>query len=113
MIPMRDGVRLYTDIIVPKGAKDAPIVLTRTKCSPYWSGQRSSRAAREAPCDRDMAGNQSVRYKAGGRAHVYPERGKQILTDLDFRYASEHAPNGLYKYRHFESGDSGDNKFYR
>src|SRR5258708_18508703 len=29
-IPMRDGVRLYTVIIVPKGAKDAPIVLTRT-----------------------------------------------------------------------------------
>ena len=30
MIPMRDGVRLYTVIIVPKAAKDAPIVLTRT-----------------------------------------------------------------------------------
>src|SRR5215472_13332302 len=30
MIPMRDGVRLYTVIIVPKVAKDAPIVLTRT-----------------------------------------------------------------------------------
>jgi hypothetical protein len=30
MIPMRDGVKLYTVIIVPKGAKDAPIVLTRT-----------------------------------------------------------------------------------
>ena len=30
MIPMRDGVRLYTVIVIPKGAKDAPIVLTRT-----------------------------------------------------------------------------------
>src|SRR5499425_2900851 len=30
MIPMRDGVRLYTVIIIPKGANDAPIVLTRT-----------------------------------------------------------------------------------
>jgi uncharacterized protein len=30
MIPMRDGVRLYTVILVPKGAKDAPILLTRT-----------------------------------------------------------------------------------
>src|SRR5689334_14850032 len=30
MIRMRDGVRLYTVIIVPKAAKDAPIVLTRT-----------------------------------------------------------------------------------
>jgi uncharacterized protein len=30
MIPMRDGVRLYTEIVVPKGAHGAPIVLTRT-----------------------------------------------------------------------------------
>jgi hypothetical protein len=30
MIPMRDGVRLYAVILVPKGAKNAPILLTRT-----------------------------------------------------------------------------------
>jgi len=30
MIPMRDGVRLHTVILVPKGAKAAPILLTRT-----------------------------------------------------------------------------------
>ena len=30
MIPMRDGVRLHAVIIVPKGAKHAPILLTRT-----------------------------------------------------------------------------------
>ncbi len=30
MIPMRDGVKLHTVILVPKGAKDAPILLTRT-----------------------------------------------------------------------------------
>jgi putative CocE/NonD family hydrolase len=30
MIPMRDGVRLHTVILVPKGAKGAPILLTRT-----------------------------------------------------------------------------------
>src|ERR1043165_3085592 len=30
MIPMRDGVKLYTSIIVPKGARNAPILLTRT-----------------------------------------------------------------------------------
>ncbi len=29
-IPMRDGVKLHTVILVPKGAKDAPILLTRT-----------------------------------------------------------------------------------
>src|SRR5665213_4389834 len=30
MIPMRDGVRLHTVILVPKGAHRAPILLTRT-----------------------------------------------------------------------------------
>src|SRR3954447_25571269 len=30
MIPMRDGIKLHTVIMVPKGAKDAPILLTRT-----------------------------------------------------------------------------------
>ena len=30
MIPMRDGVKLHTVILVPKGAKSAPILLTRT-----------------------------------------------------------------------------------
>jgi len=30
MVPMRDGVKLHTVILVPKGAKGAPILLTRT-----------------------------------------------------------------------------------
>jgi uncharacterized protein len=33
MIPMRDGVRLHTVILVPKGALHAPILLTRTPYS--------------------------------------------------------------------------------
>lgn len=40
MIPMRDGTRLYTVIVIPKGAKDAPIVLTRT---PYNAKKRAER----------------------------------------------------------------------
>ena len=40
MIPMRDGVKLYTVIVVPKGAHDAPIVLTRT---PYNAAGRAER----------------------------------------------------------------------
>src|SRR5271170_5174100 len=40
MIPMRDGVKLYTVIVVPKGAKNAPILLTRT---PYNASQRTAR----------------------------------------------------------------------
>src|SRR5262249_59406468 len=33
MIAMRDGVRLHTVILVPKGAKGAPMLLTRTPYS--------------------------------------------------------------------------------
>ncbi len=41
MIPMRDGVKLHTVIIVPKGAKSAPILLTRT---PYNATALTSHA---------------------------------------------------------------------
>jgi putative CocE/NonD family hydrolase len=41
MIPMRDGVKLHTVIIVPKGAKGAPILLTRT---PYNASELTSHA---------------------------------------------------------------------
>src|SRR6478609_6210613 len=30
MVPMRDGVKLHTVVLVPKGARSAPILLTRT-----------------------------------------------------------------------------------
>ncbi len=42
MIPMRDGVRLHTVILVPRGAHHAPILLTRT---PYSADQLTSHAA--------------------------------------------------------------------
>ena len=41
MIPMRDGTKLFTVIVVAKNAKDAPIVLTRT---PYDAGSRAQRS---------------------------------------------------------------------
>src|SRR5271156_2462859 len=40
MIAMRDGVKLFTSIVVPKGAKNAPILLTRT---PYNATARTER----------------------------------------------------------------------
>jgi putative CocE/NonD family hydrolase len=42
MIPMRDGVKLHTVILIPKGAKNAPILLTRT---PYSASAQISHAA--------------------------------------------------------------------
>jgi putative CocE/NonD family hydrolase len=41
MIPMRDGVKLHTVILVPKGARNAPILLTRT---PYNADELTSHA---------------------------------------------------------------------
>ena len=40
MVPMRDGTKLYTVIVIPKGAKDAPILFTRT---PYNAAKRADR----------------------------------------------------------------------
>jgi uncharacterized protein len=41
MIPMRDGVKLHTVLLIPKGAKKAPILLTRT---PYSADKLTSHA---------------------------------------------------------------------
>jgi len=41
MIPMRDGVKLHAIILIPKGAKNAPILLTRT---PYNAKDLTSHA---------------------------------------------------------------------
>ncbi len=41
MIPMRDGVKLHTVILVPKGARNAPILLTRT---PYNADELTGHA---------------------------------------------------------------------
>src|SRR5437870_11257993 len=40
MIPMRDGVKLHTVLVIPKGARNAPIILTRT---PYDASKRTER----------------------------------------------------------------------
>src|SRR6266704_1128859 len=40
-VPMRDGVKLHTVILLPKGAQNAPILLTRT---PYNATELTSHA---------------------------------------------------------------------
>ncbi len=40
MIPMRDGVKLHTVVLVPKGAKNAPVLLTRTPYDEKYSGEQ-------------------------------------------------------------------------
>ena len=51
MIPMRDGVKLFTEIIIPKGSVRAPIILDRTPYSAakFVTRLPSSRAALALP----------------------------------------------------------------
>src|SRR5689334_16662457 len=42
MIPMRDGVKLHTVIVLPRGAQHTPMILTRT---PYSASGRAERLA--------------------------------------------------------------------
>ncbi len=95
MIPMRDGVRLKTFILVPKGAKGAPMLLTRT---PYNAAGRVSRSnsprlASVVPQMDDTAVAagyiivfQDVRGKYGSEGEYVmnrPLRGPLNPTDVD------------------------------
>ncbi len=72
MIPMRDGIRLHTVIVIPKGAKDAPMVLTRT---PYNAAKRAAR--NESPYMLAELPLSDEVLVAGGYIRVYQDvRGK-------------------------------------
>src|SRR3546814_17105316 len=75
MIPMRDGVELFTVIVVPKSAKNAPIVLTRT---PYNAADGTSRMA--PPRQLDILPQD---------AEVFVERGSiGVVQDVRCEYRS-------------------------
>lgn len=82
MIPMRDGVKLYTVIIVPEGAKDAPILLTRT---PYNAKTPSKRfnspyaAATGAQVDEAFLADGYIRAYQDVRGK-YASEGDYVLT---------------------------------
>jgi putative CocE/NonD family hydrolase len=72
MVPMRDGVKLYTVIVIPKGAKDAPIVLTRT-C--YNAAGRAARS--ESPRMAEALPLSDEDFVKAGYIRVYQDvRGK-------------------------------------
>ncbi len=76
MIPMRDGVKLYTVIVVPNGAKNAPMILTRT---PYNAAGRAAR-------------NQSPRMLATlpqGDEVFVPDGYIRVFQDVRGKYGSE------------------------
>ena len=95
MIPMRDGVKLHTIILMPKVARSAPIVITRT---PYNAAKRSQRSLSRSLqatlplCDEEFvrAGYirvwQDVRGKyesEGDYVMGRPVRGPLNPTDVD------------------------------
>jgi len=53
MIPMRDGAKLYTVLIVPKGATRFPIMLDRT---PYSADKATSRSGQFGPLPENILG---------------------------------------------------------
>jgi uncharacterized protein len=72
MIPMRDGLKLYTVIVIPKTATHAPILLTRT---PYNAAARAARSESPDMVDELPTGDE-VFVKAGYIRVFQDERGK-------------------------------------
>ncbi|RYY28846.1 MAG: CocE/NonD family hydrolase [Sphingomonadales bacterium] len=72
MIPMRDGVKLKTIIMIPKSARGAPIILTRT---PYDAASRTHRS--DSPKLRDTLPLSDEELSDAGYIRVYQDvRGK-------------------------------------
>jgi putative CocE/NonD family hydrolase len=72
MIPMRDGVKLHTVIVVPKGASRAPIILTRT---PYDASKRAERHV--SPHMQSMLSQGDEVFSSDGYIRVFQDvRGK-------------------------------------
>ena len=82
MIPMRDGVKLYTVLIIPKGAKDAPILLTRTPYNAKKSAERNMSpyaAATGSQMDEPFLDDGYIRAYQDVRGK-YESEGDYVLT---------------------------------
>jgi putative CocE/NonD family hydrolase len=77
MIAMRDGVKLHTVIVVPRGAKRAPIVLTRT---PYNATKRAERTPSNS-----LAGTLGIGEDQLTEDHGYI----RVFQDVRGKYGSE------------------------
>jgi putative CocE/NonD family hydrolase len=79
MIPMRDGVRLHTVVLVPKGARGAPILLTRT---PYNATALTSHA--DSPhLDAVLYGYDNATDVIVGGGYI------RVVQDVRGKYGSE------------------------
>src|SRR5688500_4405753 len=78
MVPMRDGVKLHTVIVLPRGAKDAPILLMRT---PYDADKRTPSSSAH------------VEWMLSGWPELVTE-GRYIRVEQDVR--GKHNSEGAY-----------------
>ncbi len=76
MIPMRDGVKLHTVMVVPKGAHGAPIILTRT---PYEASKRA---------ERFVSPNMPATLPMGDEVFA-PQGYIRVFQDVRGKYGSE------------------------
>ncbi|MBE7728603.1 CocE/NonD family hydrolase, partial [Komagataeibacter sp. FXV3] len=73
MIPMRDGVKLHTVIVIPRDATNAPLLLTRT---PYHASERVNRIT-DAPDIRSILPQGDDAFVEAGYIRVFQDiRGK-------------------------------------
>ena len=93
MIPMRDGVKLYTVIVIPKGAKELPIILTRT---PYNAKKRAERE--QSQYELSMLPLADEVFVRAGYIRVY--------QDIRGKYGSE----GAYEMTRFPRGPFNQTK---
>jgi putative CocE/NonD family hydrolase len=89
MIPMRDGVKLHTVILIPKGAKNAPILLTRT---PYSADQLTSHDPRggELLPSQPSSHLGSILWGYDNATEVIVQDGYiRVVQDIRGKYGSE------------------------
>jgi uncharacterized protein len=89
MIPMRDGVKLHTVILIPKDTKNAPILLTRT---PYSATELTSHDPRGGPerNARPSAHLGPILYGYDNATDVIIEGGYiRVVQDVRGKYGSE------------------------
>src|SRR5436305_11539494 len=81
MVPMRDGVRLRTLLVIPKGAQRAPILLTRTPydAARHLRGPRPHLVDVLPPNDAEFARSGYIRVYQDVRGR-YGSEGDYVLT---------------------------------
>jgi putative CocE/NonD family hydrolase len=87
MVPMRDGVRLATDLHLPDGAGPFPVILERT---PYGRNETSRSEITAADCNPARRAEIAAYFTAHGYAVVYQDtRGRYGSEGRFIKYLSD------------------------